>query len=331
MQGDRRPVAVLAGASGFIGRHLGEALEADGYRVVRIGRTGPDARWGETQRIRSLVDGAAVLVNLAGKSVNCRYTEANRREVLRSRIETTRELGEAVAAAASPPALWLNSSTGTIYRNADDRPMTEADGELGSGFSVDVARHWEAAFAEADAPRTRKVALRMAIVLGDDGQATRLLARLARLGLGGPQFHGPWPGGGRRLDGITASGDRVHGTANRKRTGGARQRFSWVHVDDVIGAVRHCIADGAIAGAVNVAAPATSDNRALMATLRRIVGAPFGLPAFRWMLEPAMWALRTEPELILKSRWVHPRRLIESGYVFQRPTLEDALRASLER
>ena len=330
MQGDERPVAVLAGASGFIGRHLGDALEADGYRVVRIGRSGPDARWGETDRIRSLVDGAAVLVNLAGKSVNCRYTEANRREVLRSRIETTRELGAAVAAAASPPAVWLNSSTGTIYRNADDRPMTEVDGELGSGFSVDVARHWEAAFAEADAPRTRKVALRMAIVLGDDGQATRLLARLARLGLGGPQFHGPWPGGGR-LDGITAAGERVLGTANRKRTGGARQRFSWVHVDDVVGAVRHCIADRSIEGVVNVAAPEASDNRTVMATLRRIVDAPFGLPAFRWMLEPAMWALRTEPELILKSRWVHPRRLIESGYVFQRPTLEDALRASLER
>lgn len=331
MQGDGRPVAVLAGASGFIGRHLGDALETDGYRVVRIGRRGPDARWGETDRIRSLVDGAAVLVNLAGKSVNCRYTDANRREVLRSRIETTRELGEAVSASASPPALWVNSSTGTIYRNADDRPMTEADGELGSGFSVDVAQHWEAAFAAAPAPRSRKVALRMAIVLGDDGQATRLLARLARIGLGGAQHHGPWPGGGARLDGIDASGERMRGTANRKRTGGARQRFSWVHVDDVIGAIRHCIADVSIEGVVNVAAPTASDNRTLMATLRRIVGAPVGLPAFRWMLEPAMWALRTEPELILKSRWVHPERLLESGYVFRHATLEEALRSSLAR
>lgn len=330
MQGDGRPVAVLAGASGFIGRHLGAALEADGHRVVRIGRRGPDARWGETDRIRSLVDGAAVVVNLAGKSVNCRYTETNRREVLRSRLDTTRELGEAIASVDAPPALWLNSSTGTIYRDAHDRPMTEAAGELGSGFSVDVARHWEAAFAAADTPRTRKIALRMAIVLGDDGQATQLLARLARLGLGGPQFHGPWPGGGR-LDGITAEGERRRGTANRKRTGGARQRFSWVHVDDVVGAVRHCIRDDALDGVVNVAAPEASDNRTLMATLRRIVGAPLGLPAHRWMLEPAMWALRTEPELILKSRWVQPERLLAGGYVFQHTSLEEALRSSLAR
>ncbi len=330
MQGDGRPVAVLAGASGFIGRHLGAALEADGHRVVRIGRHGPDARWGETDRIRSLVDGAAVVVNLAGKSVNCRYTETNRREVLRSRLDTTRELGEAIASVDAPPALWLNSSTGTIYRDAHDRPMTEAAGELGSGFSVDVARHWEAAFAAADTPRTRKVALRMAIVLGDDGQATQLLARLARLGLGGPQFHGPWPGGGR-LDGITAAGERRRGTANRKRTGGARQRFSWVHVDDVVGVVRHCIRDTALDGVVNLAAPEASDNRTLMAILRRIVGAPVGLPAHRWMLEPAMWALRTEPELILKSRWVHPERLLDAGYVFRHTSLEEALRSSLVR
>ncbi len=330
MQGDGRPVAVLAGASGFIGRHLGTSFEADGHRVVRIGRRGPDARWGETDRIRSLVDGAAVVVNLAGKSVNCRYTEANRREVLRSRVETTRELGEAIAGVDAPPPVWLNASTGTIYRDAHDRPMTEADGELGSGFSVDVARHWEAAFAAAETPATRKVALRMAIVLGDDGQATQLLARLARLGLGGPQFHGPWPGGGR-LDGITAAGERRHGTANRKRTGGARQRFSWVHVDDVVGAVRHCIDDDGLDGLVNLAAPEASDNRTLMATLRRIVGAPIGLPAHRWMLEPAMWALRTEPELILKSRWVQPGRLLAGGYAFRHTSLEEALRSSLLR
>nr|BFF14947.1 hypothetical protein GCM10025699_62500 [Microbacterium flavescens] len=160
---------VLAGASGFIGRHLAEAFRAEGARVSLIGRTGPDARWGDTAAITELLDGADLVVNLAGKSVNCRYSPANRAEILRSRVETTRELGEAMAACAVPPRLWLNSSTSTIYRHADDRPMTESDGEIGSGFSVDVATAWEAELDRHELPDTRRVAMRIAIVLGDGG------------------------------------------------------------------------------------------------------------------------------------------------------------------
>lgn len=317
------PIAVLAGGSGFIGAALLQALEDDGYRVLRIGRAGPDARWDDRDAVRRAVDGADILINLAGKSVNCRYTDANRDEILRSRVETTRQLREALRDAASPPRLWINASTATIYRYAMDHPQTETSGELGAGFSVDVARAWEAELFEGELPATRRVALRMAIVLGD-GPATAVLTRLARIGLGGTQFDGWWfPH--RRYRGIGPH--PTGGPAPWHRSRG-RQKFSWVHIDDVVGAVRF-IRDGDLEGPVNVSAAATSDNRTLMQTLRRLVGAPVGLPAWRFMLEPAMWVLRTEPELVVKSRWVHPQALAAAGYAFQHPELEPALREVL--
>ncbi len=314
--------AVVAGASGFIGSSVIAALHEDGYRTVVVGRRG-GARWDDPDSVVRAVDGAELLVNLAGKSVNCRYTDANRDEILRSRVETTRALHEAVRRASAPPPLWLNASTATIYRHASDRPNTESDGELGAGFSVDVARAWERAFFAGDLPGTRRVALRMAIVLGD-GPATRMLFALARTGLGGPQIDGPLLPH-RRYRGI---GDEPSGgRATWYRTRG-RQRFSWVHIDDVVGAVRFIRDHRDLAGVVNVASPAPSDNRTLMRTLRSIVGVPVGVPAWRWMLEPAMWALRTEPELILKSRWVLPERLERGGYRFAHVDLAEALRST---
>ncbi|KAA9086858.1 epimerase [Microbacterium radiodurans] len=317
--------AVVAGASGFIGSSIVAALQEDGYRTVAVGRRG-EARWGDPDALVRAVDGAELLVNLAGTSVNCRYTDANRDEILRSRVETTRQLHEAVRRASTPPPLWVNASTATIYRHAMDRANTEADGELGTGFSVDVARSWERTFFAGDLPVTRRVALRMAIVLGD-GPATRLLFSLARSGLGGPQIDGPLLPH-RRYRGI---GDEpTGGPAPWYRTRG-RQRFSWVHIDDVVGAVRFVRDHRGMTGVVNVASPSPSDNRTLMRTLRTIVGTPIGVPAWRWMLEPAMWALRTEPELILKSRWVVPERLERSGYRFAHVDLAAALRATRTR
>jgi NAD dependent epimerase/dehydratase family enzyme len=318
------PLAVIAGASGFVGTALVAAFTEDGYQVRTIGRPGggADVAWSDRDGVRRLVDGAAVLVNLAGTSVNRRYTDRNRDDILRSRVETTRRLREAVTDAAAPPPVWLNASTATIYRYALDRPQTEADGELGQGFSVDVARTWEDEFFRGELPATRRVALRMAIVIGD-GPATRVLLRLARLGLGGPQYDGWWfPHRRYRGIGPAPTGD---GRPPWHRSRG-RQRFSWIHLDDVVGAVRFVRDRDDIAGPVNLAAPAASDNRTLMATLRRVTGAPVGLPAWRFMLEPAMWVLRTEPELVLKSRWAQPAALTAAGYVFVQPDLERALR-----
>jgi NAD dependent epimerase/dehydratase family enzyme len=315
-----RPRAVVAGAGGFIGEALVASLTEDGYDVVTVGRSGP-VRWDDPARVARVVDGADLVVNLAGKSVDCRYTDTNRDEILRSRVDTTRTLRGAVAAAAHPPRLWLNSSTATIYRHAMDRPNDESTGDLGSGFSVDVAKAWEREFFAGDLPATRRVALRLAIVVGD-GPATRMLLTLARTGFGGPQHDG-WVPPHRRYRGVGVepTGDRPSWYRTR-----GRQRFSWVHIDDVLAAIRFLDQRPDIAGVVNVAVPEASDNRTLMRTLRRVVGIPVGIPSQRWMLEIAMWALRTEPELILKSRWVVPERLLAAGFRFAHTDLEDALR-----
>lgn len=308
---------VLTGASGFIGRRLRAAFEAEGATVRTIGREGADARWGETGAMRELLDGADLLVNLAGKSVDCRYTPENRAEIVRSRVETTGELARALAACAAPPPLWINASTATIYRHADDRAMTEDDGDIGDGFSVDVATAWEAAFFGPDLPGVRRVALRMAIVLGD-GSALLPLLGLTRIGLGGPQLDGRWPATRRRLRA---------GTYHRFRTRGGRQKFSWVHLDDVVEVVRFVRDTPALAGALNVSSPHPRDNRELMRLLRRRVGMPVGIPIFRWMAELGAIAIRTETELILKSRWVLPDRLERAGYRFRHPDLDEALAA----
>ncbi|KQR54569.1 NAD-dependent epimerase [Leifsonia sp. Leaf336] len=311
---------VIAGASGFIGRYLAGHYRAAGATVLLVGRDGADARWDDPAALRQAVTGADVLINLAGKSVNCRYGDANRAEIFRSRLQTTRALREAVAASDAPPPVWFNASTATIYRHAEDRPMTESTGELGTGFSVNVARAWEAEFFEGELPGTRRVALRMAIVLGD-GSALAPLIRLVRSGLGGPQLDGRW---------FATTARRNAGTFHEFRARGGRQRFSWVHLRDVLGAIEF-LRTAALDGPVNIASPNPVDNRTMMATLRRVLGVSVGLPATRWMLELGSAAIRTETELVLKSRWVVPERLLAAGFTFEYPELEPALRDIVAR
>lgn len=316
------PRVVIAGASGFVGRALTGAFRADGYEVATVGRSG-DAVWGDAPGIARLIDGADVLINLAGKIVSCRYTDANRDEILRSRVDTTRELHDAVAGAQRPPRVWMNASTATIYRHETAHGNDEIDGVVGDGFSVDVATAWERALFAGELPRTRRVALRMAIVFGD-GPATRVLLALPRLGLGGTQIDSWWfPH--RRYRGIGAhpTGPVLSGWY---RTSG-RQRFSWIHIDDVVASVRFLRDRDDLDGPVNLSAPGVTDNRTLMRELRRVARAPFGLPAFRWMLDPAMAVLRNEPELVLKSRWAVPRKLTEAGFAFGYPEIGPALDA----
>ncbi len=306
---------VIAGASGFMGRHLVTEFRAAGDEVATIGRAEADAIWADAAAVAAVIDGSDLLLNLAGKSVNCRYGPANRAEILRSRVDTTRALGDAAATVARPPALWLNSSTATIYRHADDRPMTESTGELGSGFSVGIAQAWERAFFERELPTTRRVALRTAIVLGDGGALVPLL-NLARLGFGGAQVDGPWFRSKRRI---------AAGTLHEFGTPGGRQRFSWVHLDDVLGIIRFLVAHPEIGGVVNVAAPNAVDNVTVMRGIRRALRMPFGIPLHRWLLEPGAAAIRTETELVLKSRWVTPERLLAAGYEFAYPQIDDAV------
>jgi uncharacterized protein (TIGR01777 family) len=290
---------VIAGASGFVGQYLSERFVSDGATVATIGRSGADAVWGDRESIARVLNGADLLINLAGKSVNCRYTDRNRAAIFSSRLLTTEELGSVISTLENPPSLWMNASTATIYRHADDHPMTDEDGEIGSGFSVNVATSWEREFFAHHVPDTRQVALRMAIVLGHGSALTPLLA-LARIGLGGPQFGG--------------------------KTRGARQRFSWIHIDDLYRGIRFLIDTPSVDGTVNFTSPNPVDNRELMATIRRVLSVPFGMPLFSWMIHFGAWVIRTEPELLLKSRWVVPTRLQAAGFTFAHPQIEGALR-----
>jgi NAD dependent epimerase/dehydratase family enzyme len=310
---------VVGGSTGFMGQYLVPRLRAAGRDVITVSRSGADIAWGEQGAIDQAVDGAALVIGLAGKSVNCRYTPSNRAEIFRSRRETTASLSLAIARADSPPALWVNSSTTTIYRHAEDRPMTESTGEIDTGFSVEVAKDWERVLFDADLPHTRRVALRSAIVLGDGG-VLGPLKTLARRGLGGPQYDGHWP--------MTAA-RRAAGTAHKFGARRGRQRFSWVHVEDVARIIDFLEQTPTLDGPVNAAAPSPVDNVEFMATVRRVLGVTFGPPLPRWMLELGAIGIRTETELILKSRWVLPEKLTEAGFEFKYPTIEGALRDAL--
>lgn len=303
---------VIPGGSGQVGTMLARAFHAEGHDVVvlsRRPRVGPwrvnawdGATLGAWQRD---LDGSDVVINLAGRSVNCRYNDANRDEILRSRVDSTRAVGEAIARSARPPRVWLQASTATIYSHRFDAANDEHSGILGGAestapsawrFSIDVARAWEHTFDEAIVPHTRKVLLRSAMTLSaDPGGVFDTLINLTRRGLGG-------------------------------RAGQGRQFMSWIHEDDFVNAVRFLIMRDDIAGAVNVAAPNPVPNDEFMRELREAYGAAFGLPATRWMLELGAIVLRTETELILKSRRVVPARLRDAGFQFTFPAWPQAAR-----
>jgi uncharacterized protein (TIGR01777 family) len=293
---------VLPGGSGFLGRSLARYFAAQGRDLVILSRREAPAapgirtiRWDGTALgdWRRELDGAAAVVNLAGRSVNCRYDERHRREIYDSRLRSTAVLGEAMAGCAAPPPVWINSSSATIYRDARDRPMDEATGEHGTGFSVDVCERWEETFFSAPTPATRRVALRSPLVLGRGDGVMAAFERIVRLGLGGTLGRGD-------------------------------QRVSWVHVEDFVRSVEWLL-EHPLEGPVNCAAPGPVTNREFMAALRRAYHQPVGLPAAEWMLEIGAFFLRTETELLLKSRWVLPKRLLESGFRFRYPDLPSAL------
>jgi uncharacterized protein (TIGR01777 family) len=303
---------VLPGGSGHLGTLLARAFQADGHEVVVISRKPTPARWrvvgwdGQTLGAWAReLDGADVVINLAGRSVNCRYTPVNRRDIMDSRLRSTAVLGNAICAASKPPAVWLQSSTATIYAHRYDAPNDERTGRIGGDepdapetwrFSIDVATSWERAFNEAAAPATRKVALRSAIVMFPAaGSAFDILLGLVRRGLGG------------------ASGD-------------GRQFVSWIHHADFVRAIHWLINRTDIDGVVNLAAPSPLPNAEFMRALREAWGARVGLPSPAWLLEIGAALLRTETELVLKSRRVVSVRLPEAGFTFTWPDWPAAAR-----
>ena len=296
---------LLPGGSGHLGQLLAEHFQSQGHAVTILSRHPANLPWrvigwdGRTQGDWTKeIDNADIVINLAGRSVNCRYTHRNRREILESRIFSTQALGHAIARSSSPPPVWMNMSTATIYRHALDRSMDEATGELGGRepdapstwrFSIDVATQWEQAFFSAAAPRTRRIALRSAMVMSaTPGGVFNALLNLVRAGLGGT-------------------------------AGPGTQFVSWIHEADFIRAIDFLVAHQHLDGCVNLSSPNPLPNREFMRILRQVWGARFGLSATRWMLEIGAFFLRTETELILKSRRVIPGRLMKAGFQFLLP------------
>lgn len=287
---------VLAGGTGFTGRYLSRRYTEAGYAVIIIARSPGCIAWNDTPQIIEALEGAELLVNLAGRSVDCRYNEKNKKIILDSRIDTTRILGQAVLQCKNPPPVWMNSSTATIYRHAEDRAMTESTGEIGTGFSVGIATQWENAFFSFKLPATRQIALRMAIVLGKDGGVMKPLSNLVRFGLGGHQ-------------------------------GSGRQMFSWIHLDDLGNIISFLQQHPEINGVINCAAPNPVTNKTMMQALRKTMRVRIGIPSPGFLLEIGAVFIRTETELVLKSRWVVPERLLAAGYKFQYPEIGRAFEA----
>jgi uncharacterized protein (TIGR01777 family) len=298
---------ILAGGSGQVGNILRRHFSAVGDRVVVLSRQ-PDAvsiYWdGHSPGAWTKeLEGADLLINLAGRSVNCRYNARNRYAMLSSRVRSTQVLGEAMAQAKAPPKVWMNASTATIYRHIFDRDMDEWTGELGGHepaapdtwrFSIDVARQWEEAFLSASVSGIRRIALRSAMVMSPDrGGVFDAFLGLVRRGLGG-------------------------------RQGSGQQFVSWIHEADFARSIEFLLANEHMEGSVNLAAPYPLPNREWMKVLREAWGTRFALPAGRWMLEAGALLLRTETELVLKSRRVVPGRLQEAGFVFRFPRWPEA-------
>lgn len=295
---------VIAAGTGFLGKVLIDYFADKAEEIVVLTR-GRAKSAGNIRYINwnaktmtgweTELEGIDVLINLAGKSVDCRYNNKNKQEIMASRVDSTTILNKAVLQCVIPPKHWLNSSTATIYRHSTDKQMDEETGEIGFDFSMNVARAWERAFYQTETLQTRKTALRTSIVLGKEGGAYIPLKRLTQLGFGGKQ-------------------------------GSGRQFISWIHELDFAKAIEFIIANE-MEGNINVVSPTPVRNAEFMGTLRKRLNVPFGLPTPEPLLKLGAKLIGTEPELVLKSRNVIPRRLLESGFKFEYGNLTQALKA----
>ena len=291
---------IIAGGTGFLGKELIKYLENDFDSIVIFSRSANKVE-GKVTYLKwdaktlgdwcGQLESATAIINLCGKSVNCRYTKKNKSLILSSRIDSTKIIGEAILKCSIPPKLWINGASATIYRYSEDNPMTEAKGEIGSGFSVEVCKAWEKIFNEFTLPNTRKTNLRISLVFGKTGGVFPVLVNMTKKGLGG-------------------------------KMGTGKQQVSWVHVHDFCSIVKWMIFNEKAVGPYNIVAEQPVTNKNLMALLRKKTNTSFGLPATKWMLEIGAFFLGTETELILKSRYAVPERLLNEGYKFKYHNIE---------
>ncbi|RZK39240.1 MAG: TIGR01777 family protein [Hymenobacter sp.] len=299
---------ILAGGNGYLGRVLAAHYSPLADEVILLSRKqAPDAGnvkivvWDAKQEgaWTDQLERADLLINLCGKNVNCRYTKKNKTAIIRSRVVPTALLSNVLSKLQHPPKLWINVTSATIYRHAEDRPQDELTGEIGNGFSVDVCQQWEQVFFKANTPGVRKIALRMGIVFGkSDGVFPRLL-NLVKFGLGG-------------------------------RQGNGQQYVSWIHEQDVCLITEFLVQHHELSGILNCTAPNAEKNAEQMRLIRRAYGRRFGLPATKLLLQIGALVIGTETELILKSRWVMPRLLLDAGYTFKYPFLQQAVQACVK-
>jgi uncharacterized protein (TIGR01777 family) len=292
---------ILAGGSGFVGHALAPVLAAKGYQVVVLGRGMPHQKdgvqylqWDGTTRgsWESSLDGAEAVVNLAGRNINCRHTPENRREILRSRVDSVRVLGEAIAKSSTPPRVFLQASGVGYYGDTGDR-VTDEGAPLGDDFPAEVCRQWEGAFNALDLPQMRKVIVRLGVVLGRDGGALPVLEKLTRWFLGGA-------------------------------VGSGRQFLSWLHIADAVRIFVSTIEQAEFTGVFNATAPVPLPNREFMRELRRALHRPWSPPVPAPMARAGAWLMGSDGDLALLSSRCIPRRLLEYGFQFQFPALREA-------
>lgn len=294
---------IIAGASGFLGSLLTDYFKTYFEEVVLLSRKHKPPH----QNTRTVVwdaktfsgwerefENATVVINMAGRSVDCRYHQKNKDLIMDSRVDATVIIGEAITCCEQPPKLWLNSSTATIYKHSLHKEMTEEGGEIGTGFSVKVAQAWEEAFFSSETPKTRKIALRTAIVLGKNGGALQPIKKITQLGLGGKQ-------------------------------GSGKQKFSWIHEEDFLRSIDFLIQNETLEGVFNIVAPAPVTNEVFMSYMRSTLGIPIGLPSPKPILEIGAFLIRTETELLLKSRNVIPQRLSDHHFMWKHLELKQAI------
>ena len=301
---------IIAGGTGFLGQLLIEHFKKK-YEVVVLTRGSIKADnsiryvlWdGKNQGTWATeLEGALAVINLSGKSVNCRYNNRNKKKILTSRLNSTGAIGRAIEKCVTPPKKWINAASATIYRHAEDREMNEFTGELGTGFSVKVCKAWEWCFNQFELPDTKKVLFRTAMVLGKNGGVFPVFKRLVKFGLGG-------------------------------KMGDGNQYISWIAAEDFIRSIEWAIKNEKAEGTYNCCAPNPITNESFMYLMRDYLKIPFrfGLPAARWMLEIGTWVMRTETELILKSRRVVPAKLVNEGFEFEYPFVAGILKQYIEK
>jgi uncharacterized protein len=298
---------VLAGGSGYLGGVLADYYKNRAEKIIILSRGRHPSReniyyevWdGKTEGgWESQLEDCDLLINLSGKNVNCRYTKKNREEIFSSRLESTTILGNVIAKLRNPPKTWINLASATIYRHAEDHPQNEDDGDIGAGFSVEVCKAWEKTFMEIPLPKTKKIILRTGIVLGKKDEVIPKLINLVRFGLGG-------------------------------KIGSGEQYVSWIHEHDFARITEWVFYKAGPGDVFNCTAPGALKNRDLMRIIRKTYGFEFGLPSPQWLLEIGASVIGTETELVLKSRWVYPKKLLESGFHFHFPEAGPAIREIL--